>query len=78
MFLVTQSYQKELHVRIAKRIRVIASYRSNPPRPKPGWLHQKTGKIRAPPIWHTPSPATWRRRHRTGSVPGSAGRPLQS
>ncbi len=34
--------------------------------------------IRAPPIWHTPSPATWRRRRRTGSAPGSAGRPLRS
>ncbi|MNZ45333.1 hypothetical protein D3C78_629850 [compost metagenome] len=34
--------------------------------------------IRALPTLHTPSPATWRRRRRTGSAPGSAGRPLRS
>ena len=32
----------------------------------------------APQGGHTPSPATWRRRRRTGSAPGSAGRPLRS
>ena len=46
-----------------------------------GYLGDEEGQgegIRAPPIWHTPSRATWRRRRRTGSAPGSAGRPLRS
>ncbi len=34
--------------------------------------------LTAPQDGHRPSPATWRRRRRTGFVPGSAGRPLRS
>ncbi len=35
-------------------------------------------RLTAPQGGHTPSPATWRQRRRTGSAPGSAGRPLRS
>ena len=41
-----------------------------------GWLDQKVSKIKALPIWHTPSPATWR--SQTGATLGFSGRPLRS